>query len=46
MALQVPIAACFAIRWIPQAPKQALRVLAVEAAAWIAAVAPVFILDR
>ena len=46
MVMQVPIAVFFAIRWIPQAPKQALQVLAVQAAAWLAAVVPVFILEQ
>jgi hypothetical protein len=45
MTLQVPIGVFFAIRWLPQAPKQALQVLAVQAVAWLAAVVPVFILD-
>jgi hypothetical protein len=46
MVLQAPIAMFFAIRWIPQAPKQALQVLALQASAWLAAVVPVFILER
>ena len=44
MALQLPIIATFAIKWLPQAPKQAVIVLALQAAAIIAAMAPVFIL--
>ncbi len=44
MAGQVPIAAFFAIRWLPQAPRSTLFVLTLQAIAGLAAVAPVFIL--
>ncbi len=44
MGLQVPILAFFAIRWLPQFPRQALEVMAVQALAALAALAPVFIL--
>jgi hypothetical protein len=44
MAGQLPIIALFTIRWLPQAPRSALTVLALHAAAGLAAVAPVFIL--
>jgi hypothetical protein len=44
MAAQVPIIAFFAIKWLPQAPKQALQVLALQLVAVLAALAPVFIL--
>jgi hypothetical protein len=44
MAAQTPIIGYFAIRWLPQAPQQALRVLAVQLIAAWAALAPVFIL--
>jgi hypothetical protein len=44
MAAQVPIIGYFAIRWLPEAPQQALRVLAVQLIAALAAMAPVFIL--
>ena len=44
MAGQLPIIAFFAIRWLPQAPRSALTVLALQAAAGLAAIAPVFIL--
>jgi hypothetical protein len=44
MAGQVPIVAFFAIKWLPQAPKQALLVLGLQAAAGLAALAPVFFL--
>jgi len=42
MVAQVPIAAFFAIRWFPRLPRQALQVLLVQAAAAVAALAPVF----
>ena len=44
MAGQVPIVGYFAIKWLPQAPKPALRVLALQAGAGIAAFASVFFL--
>jgi hypothetical protein len=45
MAGQVPIVAIFAIKWLPQAPRQALPVLALQAAAALAALLPVFLLQ-
>ena len=44
LALQVPIVLFFAIKWLPRAPKDAVYVLALQAAAGLAALAPVFIL--
>ena len=44
MAGQLPIIAFFAITWLPRSPRQALLVLALQAAAGIAAAAPVFLL--
>ena len=44
MGLQVPIIAFFAIRWLPESPRPALFVLALQAAAGIAALAPVYFL--
>jgi hypothetical protein len=44
MAGQIPIIGLFAIRWFPQAPRSALLVLALQAAAALAAAAPVFVL--
>jgi hypothetical protein len=44
MAGQVPIVAFFAIRWLPQSPRKALPVLALQVAAALAAAAPVFVL--
>ncbi len=42
MAGQAPIVAYFALKWLPRAPGQALRVLALQVAAAVAACAPVF----
>jgi hypothetical protein len=44
MAGQIPVIASFAITWLPRAPRQALLVLLGQAAAWLAAAAPVFLL--
>ena len=44
MAAQAPIVAFFAIKWLPRAPRQALQVLALQAGAALAALAPVFFL--
>jgi hypothetical protein len=43
MAAQLPALLVFGIRWLPKAPRQAIGVLALLAAAILAAVAPVFI---
>jgi hypothetical protein len=45
MAAQVPIIAFFAIKWLPQTPKLAVAVLAIQVAAALAALAPVFLLE-
>ena len=44
MALQLPVVAFFAIRWLPHTPRQAWLILALQAVAALAALAPVFIL--
>jgi hypothetical protein len=44
MGGQVPIIAFFAIKWLPQSPRQALAILALQAVAVLAALAPVFLL--
>jgi len=44
MMSQVPIVAFFTIKWLPQAPRQALQILALQAGAGVAALAPVFFL--
>jgi len=45
MAAQVPVIAFFAIKWLPRTPGQALLVLALQAVAALAALAPVFFLN-
>lgn len=45
MAAQIPIIAFFTIKWLPRSPKEALTVLALQAGAAIAALAPVFLLE-
>jgi len=45
MAGQVPIVAFFAIKWLPQIPRQTLVILALQALAALAALAPVFLLN-
>jgi len=44
MGGQAPIIAFFAIRWLPQAPRRALPILALQVGAALAAMAPVFLL--
>ena len=44
MALQAPIVLFFIARWLPRTPRQALLVLAAQAGAALAAMAPVFLL--
>jgi hypothetical protein len=45
MAAQIPIVAFFAIRWLPQTPRYVLPVLALQAGAALAALAPVYFLN-
>jgi hypothetical protein len=45
LVAEVPIVAFFAIKWLPRFPKQALQVLAVQAGAALAALAPIFYLN-
>jgi len=42
MAGQVPVVAYFGAKWLPQAPGPALRVLALQAVAILAACGPVY----
>jgi hypothetical protein len=42
MAGQVPVVAFYAVKWLPRAPAAALCVLAVQACAAFAALAPVY----
>jgi hypothetical protein len=44
MAGQLPIVAFFAIRWLPQAPREAALVLGLQLCAGLAALAPVYFL--
>src|SRR3984893_19163877 len=44
MAAQVPIIAFFAIKYVPQKPKQGLLILALQIVAALTACAPVFFL--
>lgn len=39
---QAPLVAYFALQWVPRAPRHALQVLAVQLAAVLVALAPVF----
>jgi FtsH-binding integral membrane protein len=44
MAAQLPLLVFFAVRWLPRSPKQALLVMALQASAAVAALAPVYFL--
>jgi len=44
MVAQVPVVAFFAIKWLPQTPRQALQVLALQCAAALAAFVAVYFL--
>jgi hypothetical protein len=44
MAGQIPVIAFFAIKWLPQTPRLALVVMALQCVAGLAAAAPVFLL--
>lgn len=46
MVLQLPIIGFFAVRWLPQAPKRASVILALQTGAWIAAIATIVFLER
>jgi hypothetical protein len=45
MVLQVVFVAVFAIIWLPQRPKQALQILALQIAGILLACAPVYLLN-
>jgi hypothetical protein len=45
MAAQLPLLLFFAIRWLPRSPRQALLVMALQAGAALAALAPVYLLN-
>ena len=44
MAAQIPIVVFFAIKWLPQSPRQAVPILGLQVGAALAAMAPVFLL--
>jgi hypothetical protein len=44
MTVQVPMVVFFAVKWLRRAPGQTLRVLGMQAGAWLAACAPVYFL--
>jgi hypothetical protein len=44
MAAQAPIVLFFAFKWVPQSPRQAVPILALQVGAALAAMAPVFLL--
>ena len=44
IAGQLPLVAFFALKWLPRAPRAALPVLALQAVALLAALAPVYFL--
>jgi hypothetical protein len=46
IAGQVPVVAFFAVKWLPQTPGPALRVLALQAGAGLAALASLFWLEH
>jgi hypothetical protein len=45
MAGQLPVLLFFAIKWLPRAPRQSLGVLALQAGAALASMAPVYFLN-
>jgi hypothetical protein len=45
MAGQLPVLLYFAVKWLPRAPKQTLYVLALQAGAALASMAPVYFLN-
>ena len=45
MIAQAPIMVYFAIKWVPESPRQALPILALQVGAALAAMAPVFLLE-
>jgi len=44
MTVQMPVVLFFAVKWLGRAPRQTLGVLAMQATAWLAALAPVYLL--
>ena len=46
MALQMVVIACFAVKWLPRAPRQATSVLLLHAAGVAAAIGTIVVLER
>jgi len=44
MTVQIPIALWFAAKWLRRAPRASFGVLALQAGAWVASLAPVYLL--
>jgi hypothetical protein len=44
MTVQMPIVLFFAIKWLRRAPGQTLRILGLQAGAWLASCAPIYFL--
>jgi hypothetical protein len=44
MTVQMPIVLFFAVKWLRRAPGQTLRVLGLQACAWLASCAPIYFL--
>ena len=44
MTVQMPIVVFFAFKWLRRAPGQTLRVLGLQAGAWLASCAPIYFL--
>ena len=44
MAAQIPVVVFFMVKWLPQAPRLALSILALQVAVAAAAVAPIYFL--
>ncbi len=45
MIAQVPFIGYFVARWVPEAPREAAKVLAIQFLAWLAAWTPLFLLN-
>lgn len=45
MIAQLPVIACFAIKWLPKRPKQSLLILGLQAVAWIIPIVAVIWLE-
>ena len=45
LVAQLPVVVFFALKWLPRTPRRALQVLALQACAGLAALAPVFFLN-